>query len=314
MRCVADLAAEVLDFVSRCPVVTRWHVRELWGSDGVSVLESLERSGKLVRPPCLAPNGEEVESGRYFVKRGVKLPPARVPALSLLGCAVVEAARSGLGIRLVPASWRGFAPVGVLEYEGRRCGVWVLPPWRSLASDDAGAVAAFLEKRGQECHLWAFLVEKPWWGSARSLLLDRRVRVPLWVLPHSGSGWFLYDLLVFPQRRGWWMARVLSRFYGAEVKAEEDPSVVGGVVGVLPGGRRVVLVDGVYDVSLPSRLRLLHDPRGRARGVYVHSGDPGWGRLLLEQLGFPPWARVLAEGCVCAFRDGNLVKLGGEAA
>lgn len=311
---MADVASEVLDFLSRCPVVTRWHVRELWGEAGVSALEAFERSGKVVRPPCLAPNGEEVESGPYFVKRGVKLPPAKVPALSLLGCAVVEAARAGVEVGLVPGTWRGFAPAGVLEYEGVRCGAWVLRPWRALGSDDRDQVAAFLEKHGRECGLWALLVEKPYWGSARSLLLDRKVRVPLWVLPHSGSGWLLYDVLVFPQRRGWWMARVLSRFYSAGVRAEEDSSVVGGVVGVLPGGKRVVLVDGVYDVSVPSRLRLLHDLRGRARGVYVHSGDPGWGRVLLESLGFPPWVRVLAEGRVWSFRDGCLVKLGGEAA
>lgn len=311
---VADVSSEVLGFVSCCPVVSRWHVGELWGEAGVSALESLERSGQLVRAPCLGRGGEEVSAGPYLVLKGSRLSASRVSALALLGCAVVEAARSGLEVKLSPGSWRGFAPAGVLEYEGVRCGAWVLGPWRALASDDADLVAGFLEKHGSECSLWALLVEKAHWSGARYLLLDRRVSVPLWVLPASGSGWLLYDLLVFPQRRGWWMARELTRFYGGEVRPEEDPSVVGGVVGVLPGGRRVVLVDGVYDVSVPRRLRERHDPRGSARGVYVHCGDVAWGRAVIEAMGRPPWVRVLAEGSVWALRGEDLVRLGGEAA
>jgi len=216
-------------------------------------------------------------------------------------------------VKLSPGSWRGFAPAGVLEYGKARCGVWVLGSREALASQDAEAVAGFLERHGSECGLWALVVEPAYFAQARYLLLERLLLPSFWVFALPDSAWLLYDLLVFPLRRAWHLARILSRHYGAEVKAEEDIGVAGGVTGVLPGGRRVVLVDGVNDVSVVRKLRL-HNPRGRARGVYVQAGDKGWGRLLLERLGYPPWVRVVVGESVWSVKDGELREVGRDAA
>ncbi|MEW5936125.1 MAG: hypothetical protein AB1816_21285, partial [Bacillota bacterium] len=65
---------DVLGLFAVLPVVRRWHVRRLWGDEGVAALDRLLASRKVVRCPGWA-RGAECREGPWLVRAGSRPPP-----------------------------------------------------------------------------------------------------------------------------------------------------------------------------------------------------------------------------------------------
>lgn len=339
---------DVLGLFGALPVVRRWHVRRLWGDEGVAALDRLLASRKVSRCPGWA-RGVECREGPWFVRAGSRLPPPRqVPALSLLGVAVVEARLRGVDASLAPppSGWRGECPAGVLRAGKCTLALWVMEDYESAGGWLVEAVSRYLEKHPHDASSWGVVCAPPVVACDPRVVEEPAVkpRVHSGVLARalsvgSSSGlrpeaWFLFAEARLPQSVSVWtypelycevpdrlagrvpgldaLLGVLSGLYGGEVRAEAS-DIPDCAVGVVPGGKRVFLVDGRFDAFHPVRL-LGHDPRGPVRGVYAllacKSQALAWGKLLR----WPSWVRVVLGGQVFVYADGSLAPLRKEAA